>query len=84
METLSVSGPGPVRTLESGVVEEYAFVEKSCGQQTLIFRLWPIFYSHDKRVEYKIYDQNPNIQKLVRYYLGFFAEANAARFVMKT
>lgn len=72
------------RTLESGVVEEYAVIEKSGDGKALIFRFWPVFYSHDRRVEYKIYDENPNIQELVRYYLGIFAQANAARLVVKT
>jgi hypothetical protein len=72
-----------VRALESGVVEEHAVVAKNHGRKTLLFRLWPVFYSHDKRIEYTIYSENPKIQNLISYYLSIFAKVNEARLVQK-
>ena len=71
------------RTLYSGVVEEYVVVETSHNGKTLLFRLWPVFYSHDKRIEYIIYSRNQNLQDIVRHYLAIFSKANKARLVRK-
>lgn len=71
------------RTLESGVVEEYTVVEKIHNEKKLLFRLWPVFYSHDKRIEYIIYSGNPNLQDIIRHYLAIFSKVNKARLVNK-
>ena len=71
------------RTLYSGVVEEYVVVERSHNGKTLLCRLWPVFYSHDKRIEYIIYRENPVVQDIIRHYLTIFSKANKARLVRK-
>ena len=71
------------RTLESGTVEEYVVIEKKGVRKDLLFRAWPVLYSHHKRLDYKIYDQGQRMSELIMYYLGICAKANNAKLVIK-
>jgi hypothetical protein len=71
------------RALESGVVEEHAVVETCNGRKNLIFRVWPVFYAHRKRIEYKIYVKDLNLQEIILSYLSIFANANQADLIRK-
>ncbi len=71
------------RTLESGVVEEFVCVGVQDGRKTLLFRTWPVFYSHRKRVEYAIYVNDESIRQAVPKYLQLFAITNHARLLSK-
>ena len=72
-----------VRALESGVVEEHALVETISNQQKLIVRMWPVFYRHDRRIEFKIYDNTPERRQLILKHLQVFARINQAKLVEK-
>ena len=72
-----------VRALESGVVEEHALVEKIGNQQKLIARIWPVFYRHDQRIEYKIYVKTPGIRKLIWEHLQILARIKQAKLLEK-
>ena len=72
-----------VRTLESGVVEEHAAVILPQGEKSLLFRMWPIFFTDDKRVEYNILTSREPILGLIYTHLKMFARANDARLVEK-
>ena len=72
-----------VRTLESGVVEEHAAVILAQGEKSLLFRMWPIFFTDDKRVEYQILSSRESIIGLIYTHLKMFARANDARLVEK-
>ncbi len=72
-----------VRALESGVVEEHALVETISNQQKLIIRIWPVFYRHDRRIEFKIYDNTPERRQLILKHLQVFARINQAKLVEK-
>ena len=72
-----------VRTLESGVVEEHATVMLAQGEKSLLFRMWPIFFTDDKRVEYNILTSREPILGLIYTHLKMFARANDARLVEK-
>jgi hypothetical protein len=71
------------RAIESGVVEEHAVVEKRDGRKILIFRVWPVFYTHRKRVEYKLYVKDSNLQEIILRYLNIFAKTNEAYLIEK-
>lgn len=72
-----------VRTIESGVVEEHAVIERSETGKKLLFRVWPIFYRHDKVIEYKLYDNDPKLQDLIGRYLHVCAATNNAKLILK-
>ena len=72
-----------VRTLESGVVEEHAVVIWVQGEKSLLFRMWPIFFSDDKRVEYSIMTDQKSIRELILTHVSMFAKTNDARLVEK-
>jgi hypothetical protein len=59
-----------VRTLESGVVEEQAVVSvDEAGRKRLLLRVWPVFYSPEPRVEYRLYDRSPEVSRIAKQYL---------------
>ena len=72
-----------VRTLESGVVEENAIVSVEEEKKHLILRMWPVFFSHDKRVEYKIFTQKSPFAEIIYRHLKLFAKTCNARLVDK-
>jgi hypothetical protein len=72
-----------VRAVESGVVEEQAVVWVDDGLKTLIVRVWPVFFAHPKRVEYKFYSQQLAVRETVLTYLGVLARVNEAQLVEK-
>ena len=71
------------RTLESGVVEENAIVSVEEEEKQLMLRMWPVFFSYDKRVEYRIYTQQNHFVELIDRHLKLFASACNARLVDK-
>lgn len=71
------------RAIESGVVEEHAVVEKLDGRKILLFRVWPVFYTHRKRIEYKIYIKDSNLQEIILRYLNILARTNEADLIEK-
>jgi len=71
------------RTLEAGAVEEYVIIEMNGGRQNLLFRVWPVLYCHNKRLECKIYNRDEKIGHLIKYYLDICARTNKAMLVMK-
>jgi len=71
------------RTVESGVVEEYVVIEKEGVRKNLLFRVWPVLYGHNKRLDYKIYEKGQKIDHLVTYYLSICAKANNVKLVHK-
>jgi hypothetical protein len=72
-----------VRTLESGIVEEYAIVSHMEEEKQLLFRIWPIFFTHDKRVEYKIFTPQKCLIDLIYRHLKLLAKTSGARLVEK-
>lgn len=72
-----------VRTLESGIVEEYAIVSHMEEEKQLLFRIWPIFFTHDKRVEFKIFTPQKSLVELIYRHLKLFAKTSGARLVEK-
>ncbi|MGD9034634.1 MAG: hypothetical protein PVH02_18340 [Desulfobacteraceae bacterium] len=70
-------------TLESGTVEEYVVIEKKGVQKNLLFRVWPVLYGHNKRLDYKIYEESQRMDELIMYYLGIYAKTNNAKLVLK-
>lgn len=72
-----------VRTLESGVVEEYAIVSLMEGEKQLLLRIWPVFFTSEKRVEYKIFTPQKGLSKLIYRHLELFAKASGARLMEK-
>jgi len=71
------------RTLESGTVEEFVVFEEEAGAKKLMFRVWPIFYTHDRRIEYKTYVRDPELNRCIEEHLHACAGANAARLMLK-
>ncbi len=71
------------RTLESGAIEEHAVFERGTARRTLLFRVWPFFFPHQKRLECKIYVRDPEICDQILHYLGACATANGATMVLK-
>lgn len=72
-----------VRTVESGIVEEHAVVARMPDKKSLLFRMWPVFFSHEKRVEYSLFTADPTLVPLIMSHLRAFAAANGARLVEK-
>ena len=72
-----------VRSLESGMVEEFAVVTWIGDREQLLFRMWPVFFSHPKRVEYRLYIQAPDLKEIIRRYVDIFAHATGAELVIK-
>ena len=72
-----------VRAVESGIVEEHAVIEKHEAGKRLIFRVWPVFFTHNKRIDYKIYEEDRNIREAITDYLGVCAKTNNARLAPK-
>ena len=72
-----------VRAIESGIVEEHAVIEKSEADKRLIFRVWPVFFTHNKHIDYKIYEGDQNIRKIITNYLSVCAKTNDARLILK-
>ncbi len=66
------------RTLESGSVEEYVIFSRDGVKKKLLFRVWPVFYARDKRLEYKIHESDERVRALVEEYLHLCARANGA------
>ena len=64
-------------------VQEYVAFEKGEKGRTLLFRVQPILLSHNKRIEVKIYRDDPVLGKLISRYLGICARMNNASFVLK-
>ena len=71
------------RTLESGTVEEYVVIEKKGVRKNLLFRVWPVLYGHNKRLDYKIYEEGQRMDELIMYYLGIYAKTNNTKLVAK-
>ena len=71
------------RTLESGTVEEYVVIEKKGVRKDLLFRVWPVLYGHNKRLDYRIYEEGQRMDELIMYYLGIYAKTNKAKLVAK-
>ena len=71
------------RTLESGTVEEYVVIEKKGVQKNLLFRVWPVLYGHNKRLDYKIYEGGQRMSEVIVYYLGIYAKTNNTKLVSK-
>lgn len=72
-----------VRTCRCSVMEEHLVIQTSITQPALLLEMWPIFFSSDKRVEYKIYAKNHRVSGLIRHYLAIFARTNRADLVLK-
>ena len=72
-----------VRAIESGIVEEHAVIEKNEEGKQLIFRVWPVFFTHNKRIDYKIYEGDQSVRKIIMDYLSVCAKTNGARLNMK-
>lgn len=64
-------------------VQEYVAFEKGEKGRTLLFRVQPVLLSHNKRIEVKIYRDDPVLGKLISRYLGICARMNNASFVLK-
>jgi hypothetical protein len=71
------------RSLESGVVEEYAVAALENNCKRLIFRVWPVFFAYPKRVDYKFYVFRPALRQLVLRHLQLLASINEAELVEK-
>ncbi|UCB50305.1 MAG: hypothetical protein JSW56_05390 [Deltaproteobacteria bacterium] len=71
------------RTVESGTVEEYVITEKEGVRKNLLFRVWPVLYGHDKRLDCRIYEGGQRMSELIMYYLGLCAKTNNAKLVHK-
>jgi len=67
-----------VRTLESGIVEEHALVADDNGRKHLLVRIWPVFYAHRRRVEYKRYEADEDTWHTIADLLDLFARVNRA------
>jgi hypothetical protein len=61
------------RTLESATLEEYVVTEKKGVRKDLLFRVWPVLYGHQRRLDCKIYDRGQRMSELIMYYLGICA-----------
>ena len=72
-----------VKVLESGILEEHALFEKCDTQKKLVFRIWPVFFAYNKRIEFKIYNQPVFVEKIIRRYLELLAKTNDAELVVK-
>ena len=72
-----------VRTIESGIVEEYAVVSHTPKEKQLLLRLWPVFFTPEKRVEYQIITSQKNLSELIYRYLSLLAKSSGARLVEK-
>ena len=64
-------------------VEEYFAYEKGDSGRNLLFRIQPILLSHNKRIEYKMYKEDPALDQLISHYLGICARMNNATLVLE-
>ena len=71
------------RTLESGAIEEYVVIERGAWGRKLLFRVWPFFFPHHKRLEYRLYIEDHELCGEILSYLGTCAAANHASLVSK-
>lgn len=71
------------RTIESGAVEEFVIMEEAAGTRKLMFRVWPVLYAHDRRIEYKSYFRDPELNRFISEHLHICARANGARLALK-
>ncbi|MCF8025703.1 MAG: hypothetical protein K9K82_09465 [Desulfobacteraceae bacterium] len=72
-----------VKAVESGVVEEHAVVGIEGNHQTLLVRIWPVFYAHPKRVDYRLFTREREAVEIIQRYLRAFAEINHAELTVK-
>ncbi len=71
------------RTIESGAMVEHVVTRMEASGKKLLFRVWPVFFARFKRLDYKIYADDPEIRTLIEHYLGICAEMNEATLLLK-
>jgi len=73
----------PERWPDKAILEEHALFEKCDTQKKLVFRVWPVFFAYNKRIEFKIYNEPAHVEKIIRRYLELLAKTNDAELVVK-
>ena len=68
------------RSPERGFFE---MTQKCAGSDKVLFRMWPVFFDYNRRLDYKIYEQDPEIRAVIEYYLEICARMNDARLFHK-
>jgi hypothetical protein len=62
-------------------VEEYFVFEVQDDTRTLLLRVSPVLFSHDKTIKHTIYTKDTTLKKLITCYLEACARVNNARLV---
>lgn len=83
LEQKGLSPIGHCRTLESGVFEEHVIFLKSPHPRRLLFRMWPLFFPHNRRLEYRIYRDGEPLREQIVQYLQACAQINRAELIPK-
>lgn len=83
LEEKGINSIGCFRTLESGVFEEYVVFLNKEGHRRLLFRIWPLLFPHDRRIEYRIYEHDEALRQEILAYLRACAQTNQASLVPK-
>lgn len=83
LEEKGLSPIGHSSTLESGVFEEHVVFLKGPDPKKLLLRMWPLFFPHHKRLEYKIYQDGEPLREEIVPYLQAYAQTNRAELILK-
>ncbi|MEJ5378396.1 MAG: hypothetical protein WHX93_17625 [bacterium] len=83
IEEKGLSPLGHFRTLESGVFEEHVVFLKAPHSKKLLFRMWPLLFTHQRRLEYKIYRDGEPLRQEIMPYLEAYAQINRAELIPK-
>lgn len=83
LEKKGLSPIGHTRTLESGVFEEHVVFLKAPHPRKVLFRMWPLFFPHHKRLEYRIYEGGEPLRQEILPYLEAYAQTNRAELIPK-
>ncbi len=81
LEEKGLSPVGHSRTLESGVFEEYVVFLKAPPPRRVLLRMWPLFFPHQKRLEYRIYEDGELLREQIILYLQAYAQTNRAELI---
>ncbi len=71
------------RTLESGTIEEYVVFQEGVRGRKLLFRVWPFFFPHKRRLEYRLYVKDREVCDPVISCLEDYAFSNGASLICK-
>lgn len=83
LEEKGLTPIGHLRSLESGVFEEHVVFLKAPHSRKVLFRIWPLFFPHQKRLEYRIYEEGEPLREQIVLYLRAYAQTNRAELIPK-